>query len=165
MINGASDEAEYVAKLPTAEEEQKTTSMENKNLSAPPLAELSPDEKRQKAAASRAMQKKSLKEMMKQKRRQVTAEQKEESDGSLIIITPNTKNTEAELRATEDIQTNAGVVDADSDGSVDLDALIAQGSDLDSSGINLEIDGVNDDDDDFWKVDSSEVILFFILSI
>ncbi|CAG8594363.1 3501_t:CDS:2 [Paraglomus brasilianum] len=156
-INGASDEAESVAKLPTAEDEPKTTNMENKNLSAPPLAELSPDEKRQKAAASRAMQKKSLREMMKQKRRQVTTEHKEESDGSIIIITPNTKNTETNLQATGDIQTNAGVADADSDGSVDLDALIAQGSDLDSSGINLEIDGVNDDDDDFWKVDSSEL--------
>ncbi|CAG8556376.1 5936_t:CDS:2 [Paraglomus occultum] len=157
-INGASDEAESVAKLPTAEDEPKTTSMENKNLSVPPLVELSPDEKRQKAAASRAMQKKNLREMMKQKRRQVNAEQKEESDGNVIIITPDTKsNTETDPQATGDVQANAGVTDPDSDGSVDLDALIAQGSDLDSSNINLEIDGVNDDDDDFWKVDSSEL--------
>ena len=47
--------------------------------------------------------------------------------------------------------------DTDSDGSVDLDALIAGGSDLESGEIQLNDDGLDDGDDDFWKVDPAEV--------
>ncbi|RIA92780.1 hypothetical protein C1645_46399 [Glomus cerebriforme] len=48
-------------------------------------------------------------------------------------------------------------VDTDSDGSVDLDALIAEGSDLESGEIQLNDDGLDDGDDNFWRVDPAEV--------
>ncbi|RIA98039.1 hypothetical protein C1645_813258 [Glomus cerebriforme] len=48
-------------------------------------------------------------------------------------------------------------VDTDSDGSVDLDALIAEGSDLESGEIQLNDDGLDDGDDNFWRVDPAEL--------
>ncbi|CAG8503909.1 1890_t:CDS:2, partial [Scutellospora calospora] len=47
--------------------------------------------------------------------------------------------------------------DSDTDGSVDLDALIAEGSDLESSAIHLNDDGLDDGDDNFWKIDPAEL--------
>jgi hypothetical protein len=47
--------------------------------------------------------------------------------------------------------------DTDSDCSVDLDALIAGGSDLESGEIHLNDDGLDDGDDDFWRIDPAEV--------
>ncbi|GBB89009.1 hypothetical protein RclHR1_15640007 [Rhizophagus clarus] len=47
--------------------------------------------------------------------------------------------------------------DIDSDGSIDLDAIIANGSDLESGEIQLTDDGLDDGDENFWSVDSAEL--------
>lgn len=47
--------------------------------------------------------------------------------------------------------------DTDSDGSIDLDAIIANGSDLESGEIQLTDDGLDDGDENFWSVDPAEV--------
>ncbi|CAG8541780.1 2590_t:CDS:2 [Acaulospora morrowiae] len=47
--------------------------------------------------------------------------------------------------------------DYDSDGSIDLDVLIAENSDLDTGSMQLNDDGLNDDDDNFWNIDTSEL--------
>ncbi|CAG8744401.1 6876_t:CDS:2, partial [Dentiscutata heterogama] len=135
---------------------------------------LSPDERRQKAAADRESQRKELKNLKKLKKRQ-SAGQKLDDD--IVIMVPQKKATAADkLEETPTVvidsaesdgkitiarikhsKDKTSSADSDTDGSVDLDALIAEGSDLDSNAIQLNDDGLDDGDDNFWKIDPTEL--------
>ncbi|CAG8581339.1 9841_t:CDS:2, partial [Acaulospora colombiana] len=138
--------------------------------------ELSPDEKRQRLAATRSTQRKELKSLMRQKKLQ---KQSEEVD--VVIMEPTKKPTvnddaqvsndpptvlidsaekeekTASSRIKRSKAKSSSSADYDSDGSVDLDVLIAENSDLDSGAMQLNDDGLNDDDDNFWNIDPAEL--------
>ncbi|CAB4422372.1 unnamed protein product [Rhizophagus irregularis] len=162
------------------------TSTDKLSLTSPP-DNLSPDEKRQKAAANRSMQRKDLKKFLKQKKLQMEQKLDETTDiiimGSEEIKTSSeTKNVENSdensilngLNEGDKIESDtrseinnsihikqaknkASYEDTDSDGSIDLDAIIANGSDLESGEIQLTDDGLDDGDENFWSVDPAEL--------
>ncbi|CAG8805195.1 1243_t:CDS:2 [Gigaspora margarita] len=138
-------------------------------------SKLSPDERRQKAAANRDSQRNELKNLKKLKKRQFT-EQKPDDDDIVIMVPQKNTTTVDKLEETPTVVVNSAEsdekttitrikyskdknssADSDTDGSVDLDALIAAGSDLDSSAIQLNDDGLDDGDDSFWKIDPAEL--------
>ncbi|CAG8524260.1 12620_t:CDS:2 [Cetraspora pellucida] len=122
------------------------------------------DEKRQKAAADRDLQRRELKNLKKQRKRQTT---EQNPDDDIVIMVPTKKTTtndNPEETPTVVINSESSdekttitrikrpkdkpsFADSDTDGSVDLDALIAEGSDLDSNAIQLNDDGLDDGDD------------------
>nr|CAG8515337.1 3641_t:CDS:10 [Entrophospora candida] len=91
--------------------------------------ELSPDEKRQRAAATRSKQNMELKNLMKQKKR----EQNLDNNDETIMFVP--KNLIDSLNEQKKKSVNTTAADVESDGSVDLDDLIGQISDLESGTI------------------------------
>ncbi|CAG8841266.1 15437_t:CDS:2, partial [Racocetra persica] len=127
----------------------------------------------QKAAADRDLQRKELRNLKKQRKRQ-SAEQNPDDD--IVIMVPTQKTTTVDnSEETPTVIVNSegsdgkttitrikrpkdkASADSDTDGSVDLDALIAEGSDLDSNAIQLNDDGLDDGDDSFWKIDPAEL--------
>ncbi|CAG8724546.1 3334_t:CDS:2, partial [Cetraspora pellucida] len=132
------------------------------------------DEKRQKAAADRDLQRRELKNLKKQRKRQST---EQNPDDDIVIMVPTKKTTTNDNpEETPTVVVNSessdekttitrikrpkdktSFADSDTDGSVDLDALIAEGSDLDSNAIQLNDDGLDDGDDSFWKIDPAEL--------
>ncbi|CAG8565810.1 8541_t:CDS:2 [Diversispora eburnea] len=132
--------------------------------------ELSPDEKRQRAAANRVAQRKELKNLKRQKKLQ------QNDDQDVIIMAPAKKSTDvvsddtptvvvgsigSEEKIVEKLRKRRSKTSESdpnvSDGSIDLDILIAENSDLDSTKMPLEDDGEDSDDDDFWKIDPVEL--------
>ncbi|CAH1760629.1 6423_t:CDS:10 [Entrophospora sp. SA101] len=91
--------------------------------------ELSPDEKRQRAAATRSKQSMELKNLMKQKKR----EQNLDNNDETIMFVP--KNLIDSLNEQKKKSVNTTAADVESDGSVDLDDLIGQISDLESGTV------------------------------
>ncbi|RHZ49945.1 hypothetical protein Glove_508g7 [Diversispora epigaea] len=132
--------------------------------------ELNPDEKRQRAAANRSMQRKELKNLKRQKKLQ------QNDDQDIVIMAPVKNSTEDVSNDTPTVVVDSVVSEEKkiekirkrrsktsesdpnfSDGSIDLDILIAENSDLDSTKMPLEDDGDDSDDDDFWKIDPAEL--------
>ncbi|CAI2173466.1 4777_t:CDS:2 [Funneliformis geosporum] len=152
-----------------------STSTDRQLTSPTTNLELSPDEKRQNGFANQSNQRK---ESKLHKNQSI----KKYSDGTvdIVIMVPEkvkfleTKNVEGNiiditLNGGSKMESNVEInsihskrsknktsVDTDSDCSVDLDALIAEGSDLESGEIQLNDDGLDDGDDEFWKIDPAE---------
>ncbi|CAG8573256.1 12352_t:CDS:2 [Funneliformis caledonium] len=161
----------------------KDSTSTDKQLTSPTIKlELSPDEKRQNGYENRSnqrmdskLQKQNINQDIKQNLDEtadiiIMGSEKVESletknvEENTINIEISALNGESKIESKGEIKSsihltrskNKTSVDTDSDCSVDLDALIAEGSDLESGEIQLNDDGLDDGDDDFWKIDPAE---------